>query len=82
MTSAASDSLPASQRAVTRAVAVSRSEAHICMVSFGVRTEWPSFRPASQIGYQIFDATSAMFLTPSCTRRTSRSLNGASSRRP
>ena len=52
------------------------------MVSLGVRTAWPSFTPASQMGYQIFDAISETFFTDLCTNKISRSLCGASSRRP
>ena len=33
-------------------MAVSRSSAARVRASFTVRTAWPSFRPASQIGYQ------------------------------
>ena len=64
------------------AVAVSSSDFATSNTCFTVPTECPSFTPASQIGYQILEAISSMFLTPSCSSTTSRSLNGASSPRP
>ena len=48
----------------TSDVAVSRSSAASDSASLMVRTEWPSFRPSSQIGYQIRSAMAPMPLRP------------------
>ena len=45
-------------------VAVSRSSAARASASLMVRTEWPSFRPSSQIGYQMRSAMAADALDP------------------
>ena len=73
---------PATWRMSRRLVAVSRSSAARRSASFTVRTLWPSFSRASQTGYQICSATFSMPRLVSCSRSTSRSLEGASSPRP
>ncbi len=67
---------------VTSEVAVSRSSAARASASLVVRTEWPSFNPSSQIGYQSRSAMAATSLTPVCSSSTSMSDWGDSSRRP
>ncbi len=52
-----SSASPATWRAESSDVAVSRSSSARASASFGVRTAWPSFRPSSQIGYQIRSAS-------------------------
>ena len=73
---------PATGRAARRLVAVSRCSEATCRSWGSVPTWWPSFRPASQSGYQTLSATSAMSRPGRCTSTTSTSLPGHCSRRP
>ncbi len=51
-------------------------------ISGSVRTEWSSWEPESQIGYQMFSASAPTSTPSSETSTTSRSEYGASSARP
>jgi hypothetical protein len=83
ITFAANPTSPATSRAVSSEVAVSRSVPASASWSSTVRTACPSFDPASHNGYQIADANaSTRRAVDAWTNSRSRSLNGASSPRP
>ena len=67
------------RRALSSAVAVSRSSAARRNACCTVHTLWPSFSPSSQIGYQMRSASSLTSTRLSCTSIKSMSLDGHSS---
>src|SRR6266545_936488 len=76
------DASPATCRASSRPSWAGRSSPATRRIWATVRTEWSSFTPASQIGYQVRSASAATSERPSWTSTRSRSLPGESSRRP